>query len=155
MVQQADTMPGATPTRISDDQPVTVDPRSYVAAGGEVSSMDESASLVAPPSHRKLPIRAEAEPGDSVSYGAAAKTMPVPTTRAEYAVVQSVLRLCQLIERDATNLTASEKIVLRNDIRTMNELSQLAEQHLGGAQAAQSSPVKKKSPPKKTKAKRR
>ena len=85
MVQQPDTMPGAIPTQISDDQPVTADLRTYVAAGGEVTSTDESAPFVSPPTHRKLPIRAEAEPGGTVPFAAVVETVPVSLYAARKA----------------------------------------------------------------------
>lgn len=135
MVNKNDTMPGAIPTRISDDEAVTIDDRSYVATGASVSSTDKSIPRVAPPPHITLPVRAPAT-SVKVSRG----TADGLTHESAHPAVQSVQRLCRLLDGDAIGFLSSEIVILRNDARILAELSQLAEQCLDGSHASRTSP---------------
>ncbi len=61
MSEQYQTMPGAKPLRMSDDQVASYQQRTYVQTGAAVSSQADSLPAVAPPAHVALPPRASAD----------------------------------------------------------------------------------------------
>ena len=140
MVHKYDCMPGAVPKRVSDDQPVAIDLRSYVATGAEVTSSDPPAQEMVPPPQAMLPVRAEAELPQG--FGGMLPTSPslevTADPGAEHPAAQSILRLCRLVDQDSTGLKTSDAMVLRGDIRTLAELTRFAEQCLDELQDSRS-----------------